>query len=319
MKADTPLLTVDRLEVRHHRRGGAVHAVNGVSFSLDRGQTLGLVGESGCGKSTLAKTIMGLNRASAGRIRFAGRDITPGGGWLRTRRKAVTEKLQMVFQDPLTSLNPRSSVGRIVEEPLIVHRKGDRAERARRVAELLSQVGLSPQDAERMPHEFSGGQRQRIGIARALALTPELIVCDEPVSALDLSVQAQVLNLLGDLQAGYHLSYLFISHDLNVVRYMADQVIVMYLGTVVESGPAAVVWEQPRHPYTEALMAAVAGNRRNRARSLDLAPGELPSAFATLAGCPFYSRCPRREARCAETLPLLRSVGQGQAAACHLA
>lgn len=316
MKADAPLLAVEGLEVRHRSHGGTVNAVNGVSFTVTRGQTIGLVGESGCGKSTLAKTILGLYRASAGRILFAGHDITPRGLFRqKIRRSAVTQKLQMVFQDPLTSLNPRKSIGRIVEEPMIVHRLGSRAERRDRVADLLARVGLSPHDAERMPHEFSGGQRQRIGIARALALTPELIVCDEPVSALDLSVQAQVLNVLTDLQRDYLLSYLFISHDLNVVRYMADHVIVMYLGNIVEQGPAVALWDAPRHPYTQALLASVAGNRGAKPA---LASGEIPSPFEQSQGCAFYSRCPRRQAHCAEAAPVLRSVGHAHVAACHL-
>jgi peptide/nickel transport system ATP-binding protein len=319
MKADAPLLAVEGLEVRHRSQDGTVKAVNGVSFTVARGQTIGLVGESGCGKSTLAKTILGLYRASAGRILFAGHDITPRGLFRqRTRRSAVTQKLQMVFQDPLTSLNPRKSVGRIIEEPMIVHRLGTHAERRDRVAELLAQVGLSPHDSERMPHEFSGGQRQRIGIARALALTPELIVCDEPVSALDLSVQAQVLNVLTDLQRDYHLSYLFISHDLNVVRYIADHVIVMYLGNIVEQGPAADLWAAPRHPYTQALLASVAGNRAGREARRALASGEIPSPFERSPGCAFYSRCALRLPHCAQAAPFLRKVGAAHTAACHL-
>ncbi len=318
MKADVPLLMVEGLEVRHHSHGGAVNALNGVSFQVARGQTIGLVGESGCGKSTLAKTIVGLYRASAGRILFSGADITPKGVFRqKNRRRAVTRKLQMVFQDPLTSLNPRSSIGRIIEEPMIVHRLGARAERKARVGELLGQVGLSPRDAERMPHEFSGGQRQRVGIARALALTPELIICDEPVSALDLSVQAQVLNLLADLQARHDLSYLFISHDLNVVRHMADRVMVMYLGRIVESGPAAALWDAPRHPYTQTLLAAVAGNRGQRTAVPAVASSELPSPFERQAGCVFRARCPMRQPECAAVAPVLRPTGPGKFAACH--
>jgi oligopeptide/dipeptide ABC transporter ATP-binding protein len=318
MKADVPLLMVEGLEVRHHSQGGAVNALNGVSFQVARGQTIGLVGESGCGKSTLAKTIVGLHRAAAGRILFSGADITPRGLFRqKTRRRAVTRKLQMVFQDPLTSLNPRSSIGRIIEEPLIVHRLGNWTERKQRVAELLAQVGLSPRDAERMPHEFSGGQRQRVGIARALALTPELIICDEPVSALDLSVQAQVLNLLSDLQARHDLSYLFISHDLNVVRHMADRVMVMYLGRIVESGPAAALWDAPRHPYTQTLLAAVAGNRARRSSAPAVAFSELPSPFEQQTGCVFQARCPMRQAQCAVVAPALRPTGPGKFAACH--
>ena len=277
MKADVPLLMVEGLEVRHHSHGGAVNALNGVSFSIARGQTIGLVGESGCGKSTLAKTIVGLYRAAAGRILFSGADITPKGVFRqKTRRRAVTRKLQMVFQDPLTSLNPRSSIGRIIEEPMIVHRLGNRTERKERVAELLGQVGLSPRDAERMPHEFSGGQRQRVGIARALALTPELIICDEPVSALDLSVQAQVLNLLSDLQARHDLSYLFISHDLNVVRHMADRVMVMYLGRIVESGPSAgALGSAPASLYPDPAR----GRRRQPGSGASRPSRSLPANF----------------------------------------
>jgi len=305
-----PLLEVDGLVVRH--RAGAVrfNAVDGVSFTVGRGETVGLVGESGCGKSTLARALLGLYRPSAGAIRFAGADVTHA-----SRSRDLSRRLQMVFQDPLLSLNPRSSIGRIVEEPMAVHRLGSHAERRQKVAALLRRVGLPEDAAARLPHEFSGGQRQRVGIARALALTPELVVCDEPVSALDLSVQAQILNLLGELQIEFGLSYLFISHDLGVIHHVARRVLVMYLGRIVEAGPAELLWQSPRHPYTAALLAATPGRRRKNPAARAIA-ADLPSPVDRPAGCAFFARCPRRQPICAEQSPALREFGD-QAVACH--
>jgi peptide/nickel transport system ATP-binding protein len=246
---------------------------------------------------------------------FDGNELT-GKKRRRSRTRAISRRLQMIFQDPQQSLNPRATVGRIVEEPLVVHGVGNRDERRARVRGLLEKVGLRPDAGERLPHEFSGGQRQRIGIARALALTPSLVICDEPVSALDLSVQAQVLNLLVDLQDELKLSYLFISHDLAVVRHMASRVVVMYLGRVVETGPVALLWDRARHPYTKALIAAAPGAARESKR----APmGDIPSPVDRPKGCAFHTRCPFKQDICTHTDPALRHVGDDHAVACHFA
>ncbi|RJF86338.1 ATP-binding cassette domain-containing protein [Oleomonas cavernae] len=317
-----PLLEVKDLTVQHRNAGQLFNAVDGVSFTLARGETVGLVGESGCGKTTIARAVMGLYAAQGGQIAFDGADITRRSG-LRARRRPldIARRLQMVFQDPLLSLNPRATVGRILEEPLKVHGIRNRAERRAQVEELLVKVGLPASAAARLPHEFSGGQRQRIGIARALILLPELVVCDEPVSALDLSIQAQVLNLLNDLQIDLKLSYLFISHDLGVVRHMADRVIVMYLGQVVEEGPVDLLWDGARHPYTQALIASVPADPTGagQARPKRLAAGDVPSPVDRPAGCAFNTRCPFRQARCLEAAPPLRQVASDHAVACHFA
>lgn len=310
------LLEIEDLVVVHQKNGHAFRAVDGVSLRLAPGETLGLIGESGCGKSTLARTIMGLYRAAAGRILFDGKELT-GPKWRRrSRTRATTRRLQMIFQDPQQSLNPRATVGRIVEEPLLVHGVRGREERRARVRSLLEKVGLRADAGERLPHEFSGGQRQRIGIARALALTPSLVICDEPVSALDLSVQAQVLNLLVDLQDEFKLSYLFISHDLAVVRHMATRVVVMYLGRIVESGPVALLWDRARHPYTKALIAAAPGVARGEKRAL---LGDIPSPVDRPKGCAFHTRCPFKQDICTHTDPPLHSVADDHAVACHFA
>jgi oligopeptide/dipeptide ABC transporter ATP-binding protein len=292
-----------------------VRAVNGVSLDLAVGETLGLVGESGCGKSTLGKAIMKLVPVAGGEIIVDGVDIAP------LDRHALTNmrrKVQMIFQDPYGSLNPRSSVGRSVAQPLVLAGwKADAA--AERVETLLRWVGLPSEAKQRFPHEFSGGQRQRIGIARALALNPKLIICDEPVSALDVSVRAQVINLLDDLKAEFGVSYLFISHDLSVVEHIADRVAVMYLGTIVEAGGRDQIWRDPRHPYTQALLAAapIANPKAARARQRTVLQGELPSPIDPPAGCPFHSRCPIAQERCRIERPKLRPIGGGVTAACH--
>jgi len=317
-----PLLEVEGL-AKHYpirkgivlsRQVGAVRAVDGISFSLAPGKTLALVGESGCGKSTTARLVLRLIEPTAGAVRFEGEDITAltGPALRRLRRR-----MQIVFQDPFASLNPRMTVGDILEEPLVVHRIGDGAARRARVAELLELVGLAPYQAARYPHEFSGGQRQRIGIARALAVEPALVVCDEPVSALDVSIQAQVVNLLKDLQARLGLSYLFIAHDLAVVKHVADRVAVMYLGRIVEIGPRDQVFGDPRHPYTRVLLAAIPRPDPHRLRSPPMVGGDVPSPANVPPGCRFHTRCAFVIDRCRVEDPALHALSPGHAAACH--
>jgi len=308
------LLSVDGLRTRYVTRGRAINAVDGVSLDVDYGETVGLVGESGCGKSTLGKTILRLLDPVEGSIRLRGKEISDLGQYALLPFRC---RMQMVFQDPFGSLNPRQTVGRLLTTPLKVHGRGNRAERRRQVLDIVSRVGLPAEALDRYPHEFSGGQRQRIGIARALVLEPELIVCDEPVSALDLSIQAQILNLLVDLKRDLRLSYLFISHDLSVVRYFADRVLVMYLGRIVESAGYTALWREPRHPYTRALLAAVPSPDPERPRSAVALRGELSSADSE--GCRFRARCPHAFSRCETEEPVLRAVAPGHLAACHLA
>jgi peptide/nickel transport system ATP-binding protein len=306
------LLSVSDLETHFRTPGGQLRAVDGVSLELARGETVGLVGESGCGKSTLGKSIMRLVDPTAGRIAFDGTDITV----LDQRRlKAVRRSIQMIFQDPFASLNPRHTIGEILTAPLKVHGVGDKAQRKAIVEDILAKVGL-PRDAiGRYPHEFSGGQRQRIGIARALILSPELVICDEPVSALDLSIQAQILNLLVDMKRQLGLSYLFISHDLSVVRYFADRVLVMYLGRIVESADNATLWASPRHPYTRALIDAVPdASRRRQAAPIH---GDLPSPQDIPGGCRFHTRCPLATEICRSREPDFRALAPGHHVACH--
>ena len=294
-----------------------VRAVDGVSLTLARGETVGLVGESGCGKTTLGRAVVRLLEPTAGGIFFEGEEITRlEGSALRVRRK----KFQMIFQDPYGSLDPRMTVDDIIGEALDIHRlTPDAAARRARVDSLLSDVGLDASHAQRYPHEFSGGQRQRIGIARALAVQPSLIVCDEPVSALDVSVQAQIINLLADLQRQRGLAYLFVAHDLAVVEHISHRLLVMYLGRIVESGDAKEVCRVPKHPYTQALISAIPQLDPEAKRQRILLSGDVPSPIHPPGGCPFHPRCPVAEARCREELPALREIEPGHQAACHLA
>jgi peptide/nickel transport system ATP-binding protein len=308
-----PLLSVESLETRY----GPLRAVDGLSLRIEAGETLALVGESGCGKSTLGKTILRLVPHSAGTVQFDGVDITR----LRGRAlKPFRRRMQMVFQDPSASLNPRQTVGTLLSAPLRVHGVRGRVERRRQVVSIADRVGLPVDGLTRYPHEFSGGQKQRIGIARALILKPELVVCDEPVSALDVSIQAQILNLLVDLKSDYNLSYLFISHDLGVVRYIADRIAVMYLGRIVENAPHRSLWSRPLHPYTQGLIRAVPGQgspgRPNRVAPI---AGDMPNPLDPPAGCRFHPRCALAADICRASDPPLRSVLPGHDVACHFA
>lgn len=295
------------------RRGRELRAVDGVSFGLDVGRTLAVVGESGCGKSTLARLVTMLERPVSGRLVIDGLDAGTARG---ADRRRLRRTVQMVFQDPYSSLNPRRRIEAVLEEPLIVNTAMPAPERREWVAEMLRRVGLRPEHGRRYPHMFSGGQRQRIAIARALVLRPKLVVLDEPLSALDLSVQAQILNLLQDLQAAFGLAYLFISHDLSVVQHLADEVAVMYLGRIVEQGPKATVFGTPAHPYTRALLAATPIADPHRRRERVPIAGEIPSPLAPPSGCAFHPRCPFADPRCRSERPLLRQAG-GRSVACH--
>jgi oligopeptide transport system ATP-binding protein len=300
------------------RQVGAVHAVDGVSFDIKQGETLGLVGESGCGKSTTGRTILQLYRPTGGSVYFENSNlVTMKGEDLRKMRR----KMQMIFQDPYASLNPRMTVGEIIAEPLLVHNLANRKDAEQRVQDLLRLVGLNPAYANRYPHEFSGGQRQRVGVARALSLQPSLIVCDEPISALDVSIQAQVVNLLEDLQKQFNLTYLFIAHDLSMVRHISTRVAVMYLGVIVELADRDDLYHNPLHPYTQALLSAVpipdplAEEKRQR-RVLQ---GEIPSPVNPPSGCRFRTRCPLAAEICAQVRPEFREVTPGHSVACHMA
>jgi oligopeptide transport system ATP-binding protein len=320
------LLRVENL-VKHFPVGGGmfsgptavVRAVDDVSFTIRRGETVGLVGESGCGKTTTGRCILQLERPTSGRIVFDGVDLTTLD---EAELRAVRRKVQVIFQDPYSSLNPRMTIGQILAEPLKVHGiVPDKARRAARVRELLGQVGLLPQHARRYPHQLSGGQRQRVGIARALAMEPTLIVCDEPVSALDVSIQAQIINLLEDLQKRLGLTYLFIAHDLSVVRHISDRVVVMYLGKIAEVADRRALYEEPLHPYTRALLSAVPipDPALEARREHTVLKGEVPSPLRPPPGCVFHPRCPRAEGRCSAEVPALREIRPGHWAACHFA
>ncbi len=321
---ETPLVEVRDL-VKHfapgggliaRRNAGAVRAVDGISFAIGRGETLGLVGESGCGKSTTARLLMRLLDATSGQILFEGQDITRLKG---PPLKAIRRQAQMIFQDPYSSLNPRKTVGSVIGEPFAIHGlHRDRGERRREVQGLMEMVGLNPEHFNRYPHEFSGGQRQRIGVARAVALRPKLLIADEPVSALDVSIQAQVLNLLRNLQRSLGLTVVLIAHDLSVVRHMCDRVAVMYLGKIVEIGPNEPLYDSPSHPYTGALLSAVPlPDPSLHGRPRRLLGGDPPSPANPPPGCSFHTRCPKAQERCSEQEPELTERGPGWTSACH--
>lgn len=315
-----PLLEVEALRVQFKvsRRGtwrpAVVKAVDGIDLHVQPGETLGLVGESGCGKSTTGRALMKLVPIHSGTVHLDGQDVAAAGS---KATRLLRKRAQMVFQDPYGSLNQRMRIADIIREPLDIHRLGDTASRQRRVTELLDLVGLPADAGSRYPHEFSGGQRQRIGIARALAVEPSLIICDEPVAALDVSVQAQILELLKEVQTRTGVAYLFISHDLNVVRHLSDRTAVMYLGKIVEQGPSAAVFGHPRHPYTQALTAAIPVADPEAVADTRMVEGEIPSPTDPPSGCRFRTRCPFARERCADEEPQLESTGDGASVACH--
>lgn len=324
---NTPLLKVEHLHKEFPTGSGfmggkfskkVVSAVNDLSFEIRAGETFGLVGESGCGKSTTGRAIMHLDPPTSGKVYFEGRDISKMN---KKELKAMRREMQFIFQDPYASLNPRMTIGEIISEPMVIHGIGTPEERIERVRELLDVVGLNPEHINRYPHEFSGGQRQRVGIARSFILRPKLIICDEPVSALDVSIQAQVLNLLKDLQKQYGTAYLFIAHDLSVVQHISDRVAVMYLGKMVELSDWKSLYAEPNHPYTQALLSAVPipdpDVQQNRKRII--LAGDPPSPIDPPSGCRFHTRCPIAQAKCSEETPEFRDIGEGHFCACHYA
>jgi oligopeptide transport system ATP-binding protein len=319
--AEKPLLDVKHLKKHFPIKGGVfsktigyVYAVDDINFTLEKGETLGLVGESGCGKSTTGRTILRLIEPTEGAIYFEGQDITDLD---KSAMRALRREMQIIFQDPYASLNPRMTVGSIIGEPLEIHKIAKGSEKEERVASLLQKVGLRAEDMRKYPHEFSGGQRQRIGIARALALNPKLIVCDEPVSALDVSIQAQVINLLEDLQAEFGLSYLFIAHNLNVVEHISDRVAVMYLGQIVELASDEELYKNPQHPYTEALLSAVPIPDPTVKKKRIILEGDVPSPINPPKGCHFHTRCMYKDKICEEVEPEFKDIGGGHWVACH--
>ncbi|MDD3810249.1 MAG: ATP-binding cassette domain-containing protein [Erysipelotrichaceae bacterium] len=310
------LLELNNLTKTFHVSGGELTAVNHVNFYINKGETVGLVGESGCGKSTLGRVVMGVYQPTEGEIIYDGDQLHIKSAKDRLK---YAKKAQMIFQDPYASLNPRMTVGDIIAEGMVIHKMYDDATRKKRVAELLELVGLNKEHANRFPHEFSGGQRQRIGIARALAIEPEFLVCDEPISALDVSIQSQVINLLIDLQKKLGLTYLFIAHDLDIVRFISDRIVVMYLGHVVEVGEANEVYEKALHPYSQALLSAVpiADPQKEHAKQRIILQGDIPSPIDLPKGCPFVGRCPKATDICKDAKPELKEYTPGHFAACH--
>lgn len=316
------LLNVQNLEVHFPIKQGIlarttsyVHAVDGVSFTLHRGEIIGIVGESGCGKTTTGFAIIRLVEPTGGKVLFQGEDLA---GMTDAQMKPLRQKLQIIFQDPYSSLNPRMTLARILAEPMNIHGRYQGAEQKDRIAHLLEIVGLKPEHQTRYPHQFSGGQRQRIGIARALCLDPEVIIGDEPVSALDVSIQAQIINLLLDLQAQFHLSYIIISHDLSIVEHLCDRILVMYLGKLVEIASYHDLYSNPKHPYTQALLSAIPSPNPRAEKKRTILTGEIPSPIHPPAGCRFHPRCPRRMDQCNQVEPQLHEHGQGHIVACHL-